>query len=268
MALLQVSSFSKTLGMQIPMQVILPDLNVGAVESIVAGSEYYPVLYLLHGMSSDHMSWCSRSSIERYAMDKGIAVIMPTTHLAWYTDQVHGLPYWTYISQELPQICRYFFSRLSPYREDTYVAGLSMGGYGALKCGLLMAQSFSHVATLSGGLDVVRICEETATEEKPDPIWANTFGSAQEAKGSENDLFAAAERLAASGKPMPRIYQYCGTDDFLYQDNLRMRDHLKALGFDLEYFEEPGDHSWKYWDEQIKKVLDWLPLKPFTRLDE
>jgi S-formylglutathione hydrolase FrmB len=73
-------------------------------------------------------------------------------------------------------------------------------------------------------------------------------------------LFAAAERLAASGKPKPKIYIWCGTEDFLYDQNVRMRDHLRKLGFDLTYEESPGDHSWKYWDEKIQTVLEWLPI--------
>ena len=80
-------------------------------------------------------------------------------------------------------------------------------------------------------------------------------------QGSDNDLFAVAERLAASDKPKPRVYMWCGTEDFLYQQNTAMRDHLKKLGFDLTYEESPGDHQWKYWDEKIQTVLSWLPLQ-------
>jgi S-formylglutathione hydrolase FrmB len=92
-------------------------------------------------------------------------------------------------------------------------------------------------------------------------VWRNIFGDPALIRGSENDLFALAEKLKASGKELPKIYMWCGTEDFLYRENIRMKKHLDALGFDLTYEESPGDHQWKYWDEKIQSVLKWLPLK-------
>jgi putative tributyrin esterase len=261
MALLHVDFFSDVLGMCTQMNVILPEEASGAVGvNSIAGKDKYPTLYLLHGMSDDHTIWQRRTSIERYAAEKGIAVVMPTTHLGWYTDMRRGYDYWTFISDELVKICREFFPRMSEKREDTFAAGLSMGGYGALKLGLLAPETFSYAAPLSGGLDAAFICEENAKQEKPDPLWGNIFGEADKVRGSDNDLFAAAEKLAASGKPKPKIYMWCGTEDFLYPLNVRMRDHLRTLGYDLTYEESPGDHSWKYWDEKIQTVLNRLPV--------
>ena len=134
MALLHVNYFSNVLGMCMNMDVILPQQTKGQIgmEGAV-NSTSYPTLYLLHGMSDDHTIWQRRTSIERYVSDMGIAVVMPTVHLGWYTDMVHGRKYWTFISEELPAICRSFFPNLSDKREETFAAGLSMGGYGALK---------------------------------------------------------------------------------------------------------------------------------------
>lgn len=261
MALLHVDFFSDVLGMCTQMDVILPEQAAGAVGiHSVAGEGQYPTLYLLHGMSDDHTIWQRRTSIERYAAEKGVAVVMPTTYLGWYTDMYMGFKYWTFISQELVQICRDFFPGMSAKREDTFAAGLSMGGYGALKLGLLAPETFSWVAPLSGGLDPARICAEVEKSEQPMGLWHDIFGPADKVAGSDNDLFAAAERLAASGKPKPNIYIWCGTEDFLYEDNARMRDHLKKLGYNLTYEESPGDHSWPYWDAKIQTVLNWLPL--------
>jgi putative tributyrin esterase len=261
MALLHVDFFSDTLGMCAQMDVILPEEARGAVGvRSVAGDGKYPVLYLLHGMSDDHTIWQRRTSIERYAAEKGIAVVMPTTHLGWYTDMHLGYNYWSFVSDELVTICRGFFPNMSAKREDTFAAGLSMGGYGALKLGLLAPETFSWVAPLSGGLDAARICEDNAAAEKQTMIWYDIFGDADKVRGSDNDLFAAAEKLAASDKPKPKIYMWCGTEDFLYDQNTRMRDHLNKLGYELTYEESPGDHSWKYWDEKIQTVLEWLPI--------
>ena len=236
MALMHAHFFSNVLGMCVQADVILPERTVGQIGMEGTASDNYPTLYLLHGMSDDQTIWQRRTSIERYASEKGLAVVMPTTHLAWYTDTQYGMRYWTYISQELPEICRSFFKGMSTRREDTFAAGLSMGGYGAFKLGLRASETFSAVASLSGGLDVTGL------------------------GGSENDLFYLAEKLKESGKPLPKMYQWCGTEDFLYEDNLKMRDHLRKLGYDLTYEESPGDHQWKYWDEKIQTVINWLPI--------
>ncbi|MBQ8953477.1 MAG: esterase family protein [Clostridia bacterium] len=257
MALLHTDFFSNVLGMCVQMDVILPQRTTGQI-----GMEgktrlgKYPTLYLLHGLSDDHTIWQRRTSIERYVADLGIAVVMPCTHRAWYTDTASGMKYWTYISEELPAICRDFFPNMSDRREDTWAAGLSMGGYGALKLGLRASDTFSRVAALSGALDVAGL---TAPLNKNRlAYWDTVFGPAEGIKGSFNDLFAAATELKASGKPLPDVFMWCGTEDGLYPANIAMRDHLNKLGYNLTYTESPGDHQWKYWDEQIQNVLKWI----------
>ena len=107
------------------------------------------MLYLLHGLSDDHTAWLRYTSIERYATARGLAVVMPAVHRSFYADEAHGHAYWHFVSEELPAIVAAFF-RLSERREDTFVAGLSMGGYGALKLGLHHPERFAAVASLSG----------------------------------------------------------------------------------------------------------------------
>ncbi len=155
MALMHVDFFSDVLGMCMDMDVIIPQKTRGQIgmEGTV-GDGRYKTMYLLHGMSDDQTIWQRRTSIERYVSKLGIAVVMPTTHLAFYTDTAYGLKYWTFISQELPRICREFFPRMSHKREDTLAAGLSMGGYGAWKLGLGAGETFGAAASLSGALDI------------------------------------------------------------------------------------------------------------------
>ncbi len=257
MALMHVDFSSSVLGMCVQMDVIIPQKPTGmiGVKDAVRDGKY-PTLYLLHGMSDDHTIWQRRTCIERYATEKGIAVVMPCVHLSWYTDMHIGLKYWTYISEELPAICRQFFPNMSDKREDTWAAGLSMGGYGAMKLGLRASDTFSKVVSLSGGLDVAALTEKQMISKKP--YWESVFGPTEKVRGSFNDLFAAAEELKASGKELPDIYMWCGTSDFLYDQNVRMREHLKNLGYNLTYTESPGDHQWKYWDEFIQPALTWL----------
>ncbi|MBO4367697.1 MAG: esterase family protein [Clostridia bacterium] len=256
MALLHVDFFSDALGMCAEMDVILPENTKGLIGmGGKEGNGKYPTLYLLHGMSDDHTIWQRRTSIERYVSDLGLAVVMPSTHLGWYTDMYRGHKWWTYISQELPQICRSFFPNMSDRREDTFAAGLSMGGYGALKCGLCAPETFSKVASLSGGVDAAGIVENLPRSDGS-TLWEDIFGPADQVRGSFNDLFAQAEKCVLK----PKVYMWCGTEDFLYKSNIAMRDHLTKLGYDLTFEQSPGDHQWKYWDKKIQTVLKWLDL--------
>lgn len=257
MALLHVNGYSDILGMDIEMDVILPQDARGQIGVSSAASERCQTLLLLHGMSDDQTIWQRLTSIERYASDRNLAVVMPTTHLGWYTDMHMGYRYFSFVSGELVDICRGLFPQMSHRREHTFVAGLSMGGYGAIKCGLLRSDVFSHAASLSGALDVAEIARQQAAGSES--LWQDVFGPPDGIADSDDDLFAAASRLA--GDERPRLFQWCGTGDFLYLQNVRMRDHLNRLGYDLRYSEGPGDHQWKYWDEQIQSVLDWLPLQ-------
>lgn len=238
------------------LDVILPqkthsEIGIASAEK----KDKYPVLYLLHGMTDNQTIWQRNTSIERYAVEKGIAVVMPTCHLGWYTDMKHGYRYFTYVAKEVPSVCRQFFACISDRREETFVAGNSMGGYGAMKLALSEPEYFGAAASLSGGLDASTCAKRNGDAFYP-TLWEDIFGEQEGIKGSENDLFALAERLEAQRRP--RLYMWCGTEDFLYDQNVAMKEHLKRLSYDLTYKESPGDHSWKCWDIQIKDVLDWL----------
>jgi len=247
MALIQCDFYSETLQLSTSMNVILPQ----------PARDRYPVLFLLHGLSDDHTTWLRRTSIERYVEPLGLAVVMPAVQHSFYTDMAHGGSYWTFISQELPALARGFFP-LSDAREETFAAGLSMGGYGAFKLALSFPERFAAAASLSGALD------QAGGMRHVDPAWRlemeNVYGDLGRVAGGPNDTMALAAQVARSEGPKPRLYQCCGTEDFLYDQNLRFRDHALALGLDLTYEEGPGEHDWGYWDRMIQRVLAWLPL--------
>jgi S-formylglutathione hydrolase FrmB len=220
-----------------------------------AGDKKHPVLYLLHGMSDDHTIWLRRTSIERYVSDLGIAVVMPAVARSYYTDMHTGLKYWTFVSEELPRLAESFFP-ISDKREDTFAAGLSMGGYGAFKLALARPEKFAAAASLSGALDPMEL-----SKHMPDRIAEHysIFGD-KPVYGTANDLFHLSHELANSSAAKPKLFQCCGTEDFLYQDNLKFKNHLNAHNFDLTYEEGPGTHEWGYWDTNIQRILRWLPL--------
>ncbi len=259
MALINLHLYSSQLSMSTEANVILPDrVRASMTDFGVRRQGPIRALYLLHGMSDDQNAWCRRTSIERYAADYNLAVVMPTTGLHWYTDEPSGQRWWTYISRELPELIHDFFPQISRDPAHTFAAGLSMGGYGALKLGLCGEGRFSHVASLSGAVDIARDHEDP-DDPASTAFFNGIFGTNARATGAFDDLYAAAERLP--GEKRPRVYMWCGTEDFLYDQNARVRRQLMALGYDLTYEESPGDHQWKYWDEKIRRVLEWLPLE-------
>src|ERR671939_265941 len=164
---LRCDFFSEALSLSTSMTVLLPQqttTQIGLAGRAVSGPP--PVLYLLHGLSDDDTIWLRRTSIERYVAPLGLAVVMPQVHRSFYTDEAYGGRYWTFVSQELPELVGRFF-RVSQRREDTFVAGLSMGGYGALKLALRRPERFAAAASLSGALGVMRRISGPGRPEDP-----------------------------------------------------------------------------------------------------
>jgi putative tributyrin esterase len=269
MALLHVNCFSRTLGMSVSFDAILPERSQGIGVEGGDGAGPHPVLWLLHGASDDHTIWQRRTSIERYVAPLGLAVIMPSVELSFYSNMEHGFRYFDFVTQELPEICRGFF-HLSDRREDTYVAGLSMGGYGALKMALSFPDRYAAAGCLSAGNFFVG--PAPAGEDRRDPkspmndVPGIVFGlpgrslfDLPELLGSEHDLFHLAERATASGSPMPRIFHACGTEDFLVENARRTRDYFGGFEreIDYEYHEGPGAHGWDFWDVWIQRYLEF-----------
>jgi len=258
MALLQCSFFSESLRISASMNVILPQSCTGQIGMGGSTSEEPPaVLYLLHGLSDDHSIWLRRTSIERYVADYPLAVVMPAVNRSFYTD-IADAAYWTFISEELPQLVHSFFN-VSNDLKKTFVAGLSMGGYGAFKLGLTHPDRYAAVASLSGSLDIA-----TSFAKRTEMcVFEDVFGPADQVPGSKNDLLALTKNFPISGKT--KFYQCCGTGDFLYQENLTFKTCAKQAGLDLTYEEHADEtHNWAYWDRQIQRVLEWLPLTPST----
>lgn len=253
MAFFEVSFFSDVIGMCMSMNVVLPQRtvgNIGVTEGQV--SQTYPVLWLLHGMSDDHTIWMRRTNVERYAEERGIAVVMPTTYLGWYTDMKYGYNYRTFIGEELPKICCSFFPGMSSKREDNWISGNSMGGYGSLAIALTYPESFSIAAPLSACFD------PRVIKGSYDSYFSDIFGAHEDFPSSVNDVFALAEKLAASDKEKPKVFISCGTSDSLIGQNRNMKSHLEGLGYDLTYREAEGGHNWAFWDNEIQLVLKYI----------
>lgn len=251
MAFCQLNLFSEALRVQTTVNVIVPQQSTSGEIGVEnnAKSEKYKCLYLLHGLSDDHTIWMRRTSIERYAQKYGICVVMPFGGRSFYTDMKHGGKYYTYIAKELPRLMQEFFN-ISPKREDNFIAGLSMGGYGAIKVALKECDSFCAAAGISSVADI-----KEATQLFPDALRL-AFGDELLVPESE-DLFVLAQEQ--NENPMkPRIYMGVGTEDSLYEGNRKLKEKFESLDYDYTYKESEGTHSWEFWDEYIQYVLKWM----------
>lgn len=253
MAAIECNFFSETLGMLSTMRVILPEPSFERFRAggAVSAPAKFPVLFLLHGLGDDESAWTRFTAIERYISPIGFAVVMPNVHRSFYSNMKHGYRYWDFISEELPFKARSLFP-LSSERRHNFAAGLSMGGYGALKLGLTKPESFCAVASMSGS------CELKGLRDRPEELRL-VFGEEANIAASGGDLIELARALAASDRPKPQIYQCCGTEDPLLDGNRRFSSAVEPLGFDHIYEEGPGAHDWAYWDQAIQRVIEWLP---------
>lgn len=249
MALIDLKFYSQNLGMQTEAYVVIPQKSTNGEIGINGKSndKEYKCLYLLHGLSDDHTIWLRRTSIERYAADYGICVVMPCGGRSFYTDMKYGGKYFSYLTEELPEVIREFF-KVSGKREDTYIAGLSMGGYGALKAGLKRPDVYCAAAGLSSVADIrCGLFDDALT-----PVFGEGVNIPD-----EEDLFYLADKTNSNSQK-PRIYMGVGTEDFLYEYNQKLKQKLETLDYDYTYRESEGVHNWYFWDEYIQYVLEWM----------
>ena len=258
MAYIQACIMSESLMRTVNITVILP-----ADKLPRRPQKPFKTLYLLHGIFGSQYDWISGTNIQRWADEKNLAVVMPAGENMFYVDQEdrHTM-YGQFVGQELVELTRRMFP-LSPAREDTFIAGLSMGGYGALRNGLKYMDTFGYIAGLSVANVTEDIDQRADTAERfyqGRRFAASVFGDLGKVAGSDMDLFHLAQARGASGMPLPRIYLACGVDDPLLDGNLRLRDCLLQNGFDVVWEEGPGAHEWDFWNRHIQRVVSWLPL--------
>jgi putative tributyrin esterase len=247
MAWLHIHYNSEILKMPVAMEVLLPQYNAGSTGKVQCPGPY-KTLYLLHDMGNDHTCWMRRTSIERYVEGLPIAVVMPAGHLGYYTDMEYGRDYFKFITEELPTICERMFP-LSASREDRFIVGDSIGGYGAMKAALLAPEKFSLAAAFSGAMDVYQVFDYIDKKLAED-----VFGDKDKLKNSNNDLFKAAEEFSRS-EYISKFYMWCGRDDFSYKANVRFKEHALSLGLPLIYEEGLGTFKWKQWDRCIEDFI-------------
>lgn len=264
MALIQATLFSQSLMRTVNVNVILPVDKLAFPGQPQREEKPFKTLHLLHGVFGSYVDWVAGTRIQRYAEDHNLAVVMPSGDNAFYVDQPAGNNYYgRFVGQELVELTRRMFP-LSRKREDTFIGGLSMGGYGAMRNGLKYSDTFGCIAAFSGAWDI----EEMASREEDTGFMLSSrsyvqacFGDLRKLPGSDMDPRFLAKQLHDSGKPFPRIYIACGVDDSLLPVNRSLAAFLKEQGADVTYEEGPGAHEWDFWDAYVKKAIQWLPTE-------
>lgn len=242
MAHLRCDFRSDAMDMITSMTVVLPE---GVKQSDIR------VVYLLHGLADNCSGWSRYTSVERYAREHNVALVIPEVQRSFYADMDQGIPYFTYIHDELPKICRNFFG-FSEQREKNYIMGLSMGGYGAMKCALNTPERYAGVATFSAVADMAEFIQTLGNNKKQ---FQAIFG--QDLALPENcDLVAMAKKAEIAD--LPRIYMACGEQDGLFDANVRLSGIFQQRGADIRFEHWEGIHNWVFWDAAVCKAMDHL----------
>ena len=231
----------KSLQRRTSISVILPSDNIHFLqdtEEIVP--KPYRTLYLLHGLYGSDDIFLANTSIQKFAEDNGIAIVIPCGENSFYVDNRKAHAYYgEYVGQELLDITRNIFP-LSDKREDTFIAGFSMGGYGAIRNGLKYSQNFSKIGMISAALitdDMVDYADDGNVLRSRD-FYESIFGDLDKVKDSDMDP----KYLIDSCEDLPEIFMACGVDDFLFEKNVDFHEFLKSRNVDATFIKASGEH--------------------------
>lgn len=267
MAFLRIDLFSKSLMRTVPITAVVPVDNVrynGEPEREI--TKPYKVLYLLNGIYGNNMDWSLAGDVYMMAQERNLIVIMPAGENKFYVDNSSGEAYGKFIGEELPERMRRMF-HISSKREDTFICGLSMGGYGAIRNGLKYADVFGYAAGLSPAFvqEMINKSDNASVDyTQRRAFYQAVFGDLKKLAGSDMDCEALFLERKEKGLILPKIYQAIGTEDFLLEANRKFHRFMERQGVpasDYVYEENPGTHDFVFWNEHLKHVFEWLPLE-------
>jgi S-formylglutathione hydrolase FrmB len=273
MGLVKMNFLSETLGLPVNITVILPTYNFGdpagsAAQYYIPGMKFQTI-WLLHGGSGDDCDWVNYTSVLRHAEANKVAVVMAGAHNSFYVDMAHGGKYFTFFTEELPRVCQAMFP-LSGKREDNFVAGLSMGGNGAMRMALKRPDLYNTALCMSGVTPTPR--EITDPDgmfrgKRPGPamttLMEDIYGDLSKLEGSDEDMYKVASQNVLEGKQLPNFLFGCGDKDFALPGVQYAYEFLKNLGYNTSLEIIPGyAHEWDFWDLYVRKAIcELLPLK-------
>lgn len=256
MAVIHINILSRCLAQKTDVRVVVP---TPTLDEMMAGKDRYdkeerfPVVYLLHGAAWDSFDWLSNSRIEDLAQRYRFIAVMPSCGLSFYNNVSGEERYFDYVADELPRMVEALFPA-SDRPEDRYVAGVSMGGYGAMRVGLTYPERYAKIGCVSGCLDVYGFLKASQGRPGIFPIFTK-LGELEEIPGSQRDILHLARTAAERGGELPAIWHCMGTEEFIYAQNRPLVDALKKLPLDYTYVEGPGVHNWDFWNPMLEHGL-------------
>ncbi|MBW9146004.1 acetylesterase [Clostridium sp. CM028] len=260
MAFLQVNFASKALKRDVTFNALIPIDTIEIQEEEIIKKKPMKALYLLHGLTGNYTDWVCSSKIEELSLRHNIAVFMPSGENNFYLDDVDkGELFGEFVGNDLVEFTRRIFP-LSRKREDTFIGGLSMGGYGAIRNGLKYSDNFSRIIALSSAIVTYNIAGASSDfkdEVRDYKFYTRVFGDLNQLLDSDKDPEALIIKLKKKNALIPKIYMACGTNDFLLDVNHKYRDFLISENIDVTYVESPGSHTWDFWNEYIEKGIRW-----------
>ena len=257
MAYVRLTMLSEKLNGNIDISVFLPNKKRqgggGGFRKIPKASvnkdEVYQVLYLIHGGGDDYTAWPLDAMVQRACDAAELVVIMPTIiDLAGIRKDIDTVGF---VTEELPEAMSFMFP-ISRRRQDTFIAGLSYGGYFSYRCAMTHPELYACVGSFSSPLDVAA---DVRRHHVGDPAFVK-----DSIEGTGRDLFYLTSKLKEEGKEIPKTFQTVGTEDFTWDFNVTARDHFVKLGMDHTFIQRPGTHNFEFWDGALKDYLEWLPL--------
>lgn len=254
MTLVQINHVPETVRVDTSLYLILPENYQLAKKPL----EEHKVLFLLHGLSDDGSAWQRYTNIEILARDLGLVVVMPSVGRSLYANMENGQRYFDYVTEEIPTYLRKVFC-LNLARENTFIAGLSMGGFGALKAAFMRPEQYFAAGSFSGLVSLSPVF--TPEQKLKDPAMMHEFemvlGGFGRIAGSENDSAVWLKRYAGNPSAFPRLFAACGLDDDLLPLNRYFAAQMKMAGLPYTYTEDQGKHDWHFWQKYLVRFLDW-----------
>ncbi len=231
--------------------------------------EHYKVVYLLHGARGDHKTWLDYSLLPVFASSGETVYVMPDAARSFYTDMAHGFKYYSYITQELPAIMKNLFN-ISAKREDTYIMGASMGGYGALKCALSKPEQYGGCAAFSSGNLFLKQDLDALRKYGPTEEFVKTYGEqlyedfcavyGPTLEWQEKYELLELVKKAKAGGTLPKLYLSCGNSDGFLGAHERFCKQLDELGVAYTFENRDGGHDFVFFNEAFHRAINHFGL--------
>lgn len=262
MAILQMDVYSKLLEKSTCIHMVLPnDIPPMMLKDNENYNRKMKTLFLLHGYSGSSKDWLLGSSVQELAGKYNIAIIMPSGDNSFYLNaKGTGRAYCSYVGKELVKYIRNTFN-IAMDKEDTFIGGLSMGGFGAMHTGLYYPETFGKIVALSSAFIIHNI--KNKPEGFKDAIadydyYTSVFGDLKQLENSVNNPEYLIKKLKKEGKAIPKLYLACGTEDFLIEENRLFYQFLKDESIEADYIESQGAHTWDFWNRYLEPSIQWL----------